>query len=143
MRTVEDKFFERTLFTPQGCWFWTGAGGHQGHGQFWDGNKQVPAHRWAYEHFIGKVEEQDTHHTCRNRSCVNPDHIKPVSRAEHMTLHDHYLSVRDMCGNGHLFTEENTLMRVGRNGVEYRRCLPCRREHKRAEGRRRREANKC
>lgn len=29
----------------------------------------------------------DIHHKCHNRRCVNPEHLEPVSRSEHLTQH--------------------------------------------------------
>jgi hypothetical protein len=71
-----------------GCWEWTGriaVCGHQGrsrsYGAFWFDKKVHYAHRVAW-HFNGG--EQPTHlvidHICMNGRCVNPDHLRVVTR---------------------------------------------------------------
>jgi hypothetical protein len=69
------------------CWLWTGAAkstnGETTYGTFWDGEKVVPAHRYAYELHTGQmVPELD--HRCRIRLCVNPEHLRPVTRKQNM-----------------------------------------------------------
>lgn len=93
------------------CWEWTGALNHgYGYVQF-DGRPQN-AHRVAYRLLVGPIPE-DLHidHLCRNRRCVNPAHLEPV------TLHANLLrgqgasginARKTHCVNGHEFTPENT-----------------------------------
>lgn len=41
------------------------------------------AHRWAYEFLVGEIPEGLTlDHLCRNKACVMPDHLEPVTQAE-------------------------------------------------------------
>ncbi|MGO9792395.1 MAG: HNH endonuclease [Solirubrobacteraceae bacterium] len=41
------------------------------------------AHRVNYEDRFGPVPEgTELDHLCRNRDCVNPDHLEPVTHAE-------------------------------------------------------------
>lgn len=76
--------------------------------------KQVSAHRLAYEafrKFIPRTMQVD--HLCRNRRCVNPWHLEPVSVAENIKRTIPYVSgsKETHCYFGHEFTEENTLTR--------------------------------
>lgn len=64
------------------CWEWTGALFQgTGYGQVWaDGTTRL-AHRVVYELLVGPIPVGlDLDHLCRNRSCVNPAHLEPVTR---------------------------------------------------------------
>ena len=38
---------------------------------------------WAYEFLVGEIPEGLTlDHLCRNKACVMPDHLEPVTQAE-------------------------------------------------------------
>jgi hypothetical protein len=92
-------------------------------------------HRYSYERFVGPVPpELECDHICKNRGCVNPDHIRAVTHAENMRNRD-YSKVaavhadRTHCPKGHPYNAENTYYRPD-NGT--RDCLTCRRASSRA-----------
>lgn len=66
-----------------GCWVWTGCLHRKGYGRFgWQGRVRQ-AHRVVYETLVGDIPDgMQIDHLCRNRACVNPDHLEPVSAAE-------------------------------------------------------------
>ena len=68
-----------------GCWNWlgyinprTGYSGNMRH----KGRPEI-AHRAYYLKYRGPISAgRELDHTCRNRRCVNPDHLEPVTRPE-------------------------------------------------------------
>jgi hypothetical protein len=70
--------------TSPDCWRWKGyIDAVSGYGRIGLGRGVYQAHRVSYEHFVGPVPEGKVlDHTCRNRWCVNPAHLEPVSNQE-------------------------------------------------------------
>jgi hypothetical protein len=67
------------------CWEWTGSLMTDGYGQKCHGGRYVAAHRLVYEALVGPVPEGlELDHLCGNPSCVNPDHLEPVTHQENM-----------------------------------------------------------
>jgi hypothetical protein len=97
-----------------GCWEWQGSL-TKGYGKFWNGDKWCNAYKWAYEYFNQtKVpKELVCDHLCRNRSCVNPDHIELVTNAENIRRGNTGINQRLVthCPHGHEYTPENTYIK--------------------------------
>lgn len=130
---TKDKF--ESMWTPEpnsGCWLWLGYISPFGYGSMKIDKKTNLAHRISYILFKGDIPEGlDLDHLCRNRACVNPDHLEPVTRSVNLRRGIGLPSKRALqtsCIHGHKFTEENTLKRVGRG--ENRECRECARERK-------------
>jgi hypothetical protein len=66
------------------CWIWTG-GSSNGYGLFTESSKGKThiAHRFSYEQTVGPIPDGlHLDHRCRNRRCVNPDHLRPVTNKQ-------------------------------------------------------------
>lgn len=74
---------EFVIDTVTGCWIWQRSKTAQGYGNITVNNKQVLAHRFLYEQYKGVVPEgMELDHLCKNKFCINPDHLQPVTHAE-------------------------------------------------------------
>ena len=75
--SIKKRFDELYIpVTESGCWIWIGALNKQGYGRMYAYAKTIRAHRFSYEHFIGKIEAGlCCLHRCDVRSCVNPAHL--------------------------------------------------------------------
>lgn len=67
-----------------GCWLWSKGITLGGYGTIRTYDKpRIAAHRWYWQERHGPIPEGlQIDHLCRNRRCVNPDHMELVTSAE-------------------------------------------------------------
>lgn len=126
--TESPGLFNRAIPEPNsGCYIWLGAVNTHGYGHLKFKGKYWQAHRLAYEQTKGPIAPGLViDHLCRNRACINPDHLEPVTNAVNVLRGNNIAASRAAqthCKRGHKFTAENTY-RSGRSG---RMCLTCQR----------------
>lgn len=105
----EDKIVYEAL---TGCWLWTGSISSGGYGRHWDNGPKY-AHRISWEMINGAIPAEMTiDHLCRNRACVNPEHMEVVPmmvntlRGSGPTAAN---AKKTHCSHGHAYTAENTI----------------------------------
>jgi HNH endonuclease len=113
------------------CWLWTASGSTNGYGHVMVMRRLWRAHRLA-SILSGTAlrDDQELDHLCRNRRCVNPAHLEPVSHRVN-TLRGATITAANArkthCSRGHRFDEANTAIQAG--GA--RKCRACDRERHR------------
>lgn len=125
--------FWRKVNKTEACWIWTGSANEKGYGQVWRGNftdkrTMQNAHRFSYEILVGPIPEGlELDHLCKNRLCVNPTHLEPVTHKENLARGNTLGAINSKkthCSRGHELSQENILKR-SRGGRE---CKICHRE---------------
>ena len=86
---MEEKDKERFSFSYveiDGCWMWRRGMFRDGYGAFVLKGKTRRAHRVAYElvHDVVLTPDQFLHHICKNKACVNPDHLEITYQLTHV-----------------------------------------------------------
>jgi hypothetical protein len=126
-RFVEE---DRGHGTP--CHIWTSSLTPDGYGRIQIGGRTIRAHRATYTERHGAIPDGlQIDHLCRQKACVNPDHLEAVTSKENTRRH---YALQTHCKYGHPLSGENLRILVG----GYRACRICR--HAMCSNRRRRLA---
>lgn len=84
------------------CWEWQAAVDPNGYGRFSISGRMLGAHRVAYILLVGPIaDDLDLDHLCRNRRCVRPSHLEPVTRRENLLRGETLVAAHargDTCG---------------------------------------------
>lgn len=136
------RILSKVTRTPEGCWEWGGAvsDGHNGngYGYFKVKGRTTLVHRFMVERFLdAEIDGLVIDHLCRNRLCVNPDHMDPVTDVEN-TLRGNSppaLNARRLhCKAGHPLMGDNlrvSVYRDSRRGERRTRvCRTCKKERR-------------
>ncbi len=130
-RPPEERFKTSYEIDPlTGCWNWTGTLS-RGYGVISCGlNNNRPAHRFGWELIVGPtsglvIDHHNPDFGCRNKRCVNPDHLEAVPQAVNCLRGgiDGGNAAKTHCPAGHKYTTENTYVNPNTGWRLCRACL--------------------
>ena len=109
---LPERFESKFIPEPNtGCWLWIAGIAGGGYGSYWNGTKKVSAHRFSYEQTRGPIPQGlEIDHLCRQRLCVNPEHLEAVTHRENVLRGDGWTAHQARqthCHRGHPLTPDN------------------------------------
>jgi hypothetical protein len=128
LQYLKDRITHNILYSPDGCWLWTGSlyvvGGY---GRLQFNNIKSSAHRWsALAYGIINSIDEDTLilHKCDIKRCVNPEHLYSGDTRDNSTdfvnRQDHHEAIKTHCPQGHEYSSNNIIITT-----RGRRCKAC------------------
>lgn len=127
MRTTFDRIMSRTEKNVNGCLLWKGSVDYNNYPLMFYFGRTRRVYRVLYRICFGTEIPTDieAHHTCKNRKCLNMEHILFLTEQEHYTME--YKETSLFCSKGHFVVGENAGHTPATNF--YRRyCKICNRE---------------
>jgi len=129
-RIWEQRFMENVSVSINGCWLWSGTIDSYGYGVFVTEKKNTfKAHRLSFALKRGYCSSELTiDHLCKNKKCVNPDHMELITNSENVTRGNGPFMInkrKTHCINGHPLSGDNLVTFESERKLGKRQCKIC------------------
>ena len=133
VKSVEERFWAKVRKTDT-CWLWIAGVDKNGYGRMHYVTNSEYAHRISFWLHGGVIPEgKHLDHVCCVRNCVNPEHLRPLTRAQNSSRATKG-KFKPLCHRGHDMNDpENVYWSTRRTGArageQLRVCAKCNREN--------------
>ena len=122
---MELKILSKTKVSNNGCWLWQGGKNSAGYGTIKNNKKNYYVHRVMLFGVASYSNALQANHKCRNRSCLNPDHLYAGTSSQNaldaVLDGTHHNAKKTDCLKGHKLIPEN----IYKNAKGNRSCKAC------------------
>ncbi len=134
MGSLKEEFFKRVII-KDGCWEWTNRLLKSGYGNMKFNGKTLLAHRVSLiVHGFEIPERMCVDHICKNRGCINPNHLRIVTTRQNVLENSNGITAKNKlktnCLRGHELSYKNLGLTIDKNGANKRYCKQCKYDYK-------------
>ncbi len=132
MNASKDRLMKMvSVYASDGCWVWMGAVGSSGYGTMEVLGKTALVHRVSYELHKGEIPAgMVIDHICKNKICVNPDHLRVVTHKQNTLENSDAPTAinakKTHCIHGHPLSGDNLKLAVGTTNGKIKKERVCR-----------------
>ena len=127
LEQISDHYIKsRIKIDENGCWIWQRQIGRHGYALVSDKVTSYRMHRQSYMFYKGEIPKGLVlDHLCRNKPCINPEHLEPVTNRENVLRGVGISAVnakKTHCSRGHELSGDNLYI-APKDGS--RKCRAC------------------
>jgi|SRR5882724_128897 len=108
--SIKERLQAYSKRLPNGCIEWIASKFRDGYGCIRANGRDRGAHIVSYEFHVGPIPQGlELDHLCRNRWCINPEHLEPVGHRENVlrgVAPGALIHNTGRCAKGHVMTKQ-------------------------------------